>query len=157
VTSSAIRSFLNSSSPRQYSFLRGGGLGWGMPAAVGCSLGLGREPVVCLVGDGAALYSPQALWTAAYEKLPVTFIVMHNREYDVLKNFMRSQEHYTAAKTNRFVAMEIDNPAIDYVALATSMGVPARRIERAGDIAQAIEAGIASGVTNLIEVVIGSA
>jgi benzoylformate decarboxylase len=79
VTSSAVRSFLNSSSARQYSFMRGGGLGWGMPAAVGCSLGLGREPVVCLVGDGAALYSPQALWTAAYEKLPVTFIVMNNR------------------------------------------------------------------------------
>jgi benzoylformate decarboxylase len=70
---------------------------------------------------------------------------------------MRSQEHYTAAKTNRFVAMEIDNPPIDYLALATSMGVPARRIERAADIAQAIEAGIASGATNLIEVVIGSA
>jgi benzoylformate decarboxylase len=157
VTSSAVRSFLNSSSARQYSFLRGGGLGWGMPAAVGCSLGLGREPVVCLVGDGAAMYSPQALWTAAYEKLPVTFIVMNNREYNVLKNFMRSQEHYTSAKTNRFVAMEIDNPPIDYLALATSMGVPARRVERAGDIAQAIEAGIASGTTNLIEVVIGSA
>jgi benzoylformate decarboxylase len=157
VTSSAIRSFLHSSSARQYSFMRGGGLGWGMPAAVGCSLGLGREPVVCLVGDGAALYSPQALWTAAYEKLPVTFIVMNNREYNVLKNFMRSQEHYTSAKTNRFIAMEIDNPPVDYLALATSMGVPARRVHRAADIAQAIEAGIASRTTNLIEVVIGSA
>jgi benzoylformate decarboxylase len=69
---------------------------------------------------------------------------------------MRSQEHYTSAKTNRFIAMEIDNPPIDYLALAVSMGVPARRVERAGDIAQAIEAGIASGTTNLIEVVIGS-
>jgi benzoylformate decarboxylase len=103
------------------------------------------------------MYSPQALWTAAYEKLPVTFIVMNNREYNVLKNFMRSQEHYNAAKTSRFVAMDIENPPIDYLSLAASMGVPARRIERAGDIAQAIEAGIASGVTNLIEVVIGSA
>jgi benzoylformate decarboxylase len=127
-----------------------------MPAAVGCSLGLGREPVVCLVGDGAALYSPQALWTAAYEKLPVTFIVMNNREYNVLKNFMRSQAHFTSAKTNKFIAMEIDNPPIDYLALAASMGVPARRVHRAGDIAQAIEVGIASGTTNLIEVVIGS-
>jgi benzoylformate decarboxylase len=156
VTSQAIRGFLDSSNARQYSFLRGGGLGWGMPAAVGCSLGLGREPVVCLVGDGAALYSPQALWTAAYEKLPVTFVVMNNREYNVLKNFMRSQEHFSSAKTNRFIAMEIDNPPIDYLALAVSMGVPARRIDWAGDIAPAIEAGIASGTTNLIEVVIGS-
>jgi benzoylformate decarboxylase len=66
-TSLHVRGFLNSASPRQYSFLRGGALGWGMPAAVGCSLGLDRSPVVCLVGDGAALYSPQALWTAAHE------------------------------------------------------------------------------------------
>ncbi|PLZ04017.1 acetolactate synthase [Burkholderia sp. WAC0059] len=157
VTSSVLRRFLNSPSGRQYSFLRGGGLGWGMPAAVGHSLGLGREPVVCLVGDGASLYSPQALWTAAYEKLPVTFVVMNNREYNVLKNFMSSQAHYTAAKSNRFIAMEIDNPPIDYLALAASMGVPARRVVRAADIAPAIEAAIASGGTNLIEVVIGSA
>jgi len=156
-TSSAVRSFLNSSWSRQYSFLRGGGLGWGMPAAVGCSLGLGREPVVCLVGDGAALYSPQALWTAAYEKLPVTFIVMNNREYNILKNFMRSQAHFTSSRTERFPAMEIDNPPIDYVALATSMGVRAQRIVRATDIAPAVEAGIRSGETNLIEVVIGTA
>ena len=58
VTAFHLRKFLNSGSTRQYHFLRGGALGWGMPAAVGYSLGSGREPVVCLVGDGAALYSP---------------------------------------------------------------------------------------------------
>jgi len=153
-TSSHVRAFLDSDSPQQYSFLRGGALGWGMPAAVGCSLGLGREPVVCLVGDGAALYSPQALWTAAHEQLPVTFIVMNNREYNVLKNFMRSQTDYLSAQTGSFIAMELDKPAIDYVALAQSLGVPARRIERAADIAPAVEAGIASGVPNLIDIAI---
>jgi len=59
-TSTYGRGFRNSDSARQYSYIRGGCLGWSMPAAVGCSLGLGREPVVCLVGDGAAMYSPQA-------------------------------------------------------------------------------------------------
>ena len=127
-----------------------------MPAAVGFSLGLGRQPVVCLVGDGAALYSPQALWTAAHEKLPITFVVMNNREYNVLKNFMKSQTEYLSAKTNRFIAMDIDNPAIDYVALAKSFGLPARRVTRARDIAQAIEDGIASGHANLVEVMIGA-
>jgi benzoylformate decarboxylase len=155
-TSSYVRMLLNSNSPAQYSFSRGGALGWAMPAAVGCSLGLGREQVVCLVGDGAALYSPQALWTAAHEKLPVTFVVMNNREYNVLKNFMRTQAEYTAAKTNRFIAMDIDQPPIDYVALANSMGVPARRAERATDIAASIEAGIASGTPNLVEVPISA-
>jgi benzoylformate decarboxylase len=151
-TSTHVRGFLNSDSARQYSYIRGGCLGWSMPAAVGCSLGLGREPVVCLVGDGAAMYSPQALWTAAHEKLPVTFVVFNNREYNVLKNFMRSQAGYFAAKENRFIAMDINNPAIDYIALATSMGVSARRVERATDIASAIEAGIASGKPNLVEI-----
>jgi benzoylformate decarboxylase len=153
-TSSHVRAFLRSDSPSQYSFLRGGGLGWAMPAAVGCSLGIGREPVVCLIGDGAAMYSPQALWTAAHEQLPVTFVVMNNREYNVLKNFMRSQTGYASSRQNRFLAMDLENPAIDFVALATSMGVAAQRIERAYDVAPAIEAAIASGVPNLIEVLI---
>jgi benzoylformate decarboxylase len=155
-TSEFVRKFLNSDSPNQYSFLRGGGLGWGMPAAVGCSLGLGREPVVSLIGDGAALYSPQALWTAAHEKLPVTFIVFNNREYNVLKNFMKSQTGYMSARTGQFIAMDLDQPPIDYVALAKGFGVPARRVERAADIAPAIEAGIASGAVNLIDVSISA-
>ncbi len=153
-TSAHVRGFLNSPSAEQYSFTRGGALGWGMPAAVGASLGLGRAPVVSLVGDGAALYSPQALWTAAHEELPVTFVVMNNREYNILKNFMRSRSDYVSARTNRFIAMDIDQPSIDYRAMAQSMGVPARRIEKAADIAPAIEAGIASGKPNLIEIVI---
>jgi benzoylformate decarboxylase len=155
-TSEHVRNFLNSPSPKQYSFLRGGALGWGMPAAVGASLGLGRAPVVSLVGDGAALYTPQALWTAAHEGLPVTFVVMNNREYNVLKNFMRSQSGYTAARTNRFIAMDIAEPAVEYLALAQAMGIPARRVEKAADIAGAIEAGIASGKPNLIEILIAA-
>lgn len=155
-TANHVRSFLNSNSSRQYSFLRGGGLGWGMPAAVGCSLGLGRDPVVCLVGDGAALYSPQALWTAAHEKLPVTFVVMNNREYNILKNFMKSQAEYISAQHNRFIALEIDDPTVDYLALAKAMGVHGCRVTKATQIAPAIEAGIASGKANLVEVMIGA-
>ncbi len=153
-TSLHLRGFLDSPSARQYAFLRGGCLGWGMPAAIGCSLGLGREPVVSLVGDGAALYSPQALWTAAHERLPVTFVVMNNREYNILKNFMRGQPGYASVRRNRFIAMDMVDPAIDFPGLGAAMGVPSRRIERAADIAPAIEAGIASRAPNLIEVMI---
>jgi benzoylformate decarboxylase len=155
-TSGYVREFLNSPSSRQYSFLRGGALGWGMPAAVGASLGYRRGPVVSLVGDGAALYSPQALWTAAREELPVTFVVMNNREYNILKNFMRGRTGYVAARTNRFIAMDIDRPPVDYQAMAASMGLPARRIISAAQIAPAIEAGIKSLKPNLIEVVISA-
>jgi benzoylformate decarboxylase len=151
-----LRAFLNTSSTRQYSFSRGGALGWGMPAAVGFSLGIDRAPVVSIVGDGAALYSPQALWTAAHERLPVTFVVVNNRQYNILKRYMTSQSRSASMRANRFIAMDIVDPAIDFLALAASMGVPARRVERAPDIAPAIEAGIASGAPNLIEIPISA-
>jgi benzoylformate decarboxylase len=151
-----VRAFLNSSSFRQYSFVRGATLGWGMPAAIGFSLGLGRRPVVSLLGDGASLYSPRALWTAARERLPVTFIILNNSEYNILKNFMRGQPHYLGARENHFIGMDLNDPAIDFLALAASMGVPAKRVERAVDIAGAVEAGIASGMPNLIEILIST-
>ena len=153
-TSVHLRAMLHDEVVRHYAFLRGGALGWGLPAAAGYSLGIGREPVVCFLGDGAALYSPQALWTLAHEKLPVTVIVMNNREYNVLKNFMKQQTHYLSAARNRFIAMDLTDPPVDYLALATSLGVEGRRVERAADIADAVAAGIASGRPNLIEVVI---
>jgi benzoylformate decarboxylase len=151
-TMNHLRGFLNSPSPRQYSFSRGGGLGWGMPAAVGFSLGLDRAPIVSIVGDGAALYSPQALWTAAHEKLPVTFVVINNREYNILKKFMKSQAGYASVRADRFIGMDLIDPSVDFLALATSMGVPARRINRAGDIAPAVETAIASGSASVIEI-----
>ena len=149
-----MRTFLDSPSAHQYAAMRGGVLGWGMPAAVGFSLGLDRAPVVCVVGDGAAMYSPQALWTAAHEKLPVTFVVINNAEYNILKTFMKGQAHYASVRANRFIAMDLTDPRIDFPALAASMGVPARRVTRAADIAPAIEAGIRSGGANLVEVVV---
>ena len=151
-TFGALRAFLSTESTRQYSFSRGGALGWGMPAAVGFSLGIDPAPVVSIAGDGAALYSPQALWTAAHERLPVTFVVINNREYNILKRFMRAQPHYASARANRFIAMDLIDPAVDFMALAASMGVQAQRIDRAAEIAPTLEAAIASGVPNLIEI-----
>lgn len=151
-----LRTFLHSAWTHQYSSIRGGVLGWGMPASVGFSLGLDRAPVVCIVGDGAAMYSPQALWSAAHERLPITFVVINNAEYNILKNFMKSQTHYASARANRFIAMDLVDPRIDFPALAASMGVPARRISRAADIAPAVEAGIRSGGANLVEIVVSA-
>ncbi len=153
-TASHLRSFLNNSAPRQYSFLRGGALGWGMPAAVGFSLGLGRRPVVSLVGDGAAMYSPQALWTAANEDLPVTFVVVNNFEYNVLKNFMRSHPDYSSTRTGRFIGMDLRDPELDFQALATSMGVPACKVTKAAQIGDAVTGAIASRKPNVVEIVI---
>jgi benzoylformate decarboxylase len=151
VTIPHVRACLDSHSASQYLFTRSAILGWGMPAAVGTSLGLGRSPVVCLVGDGSAMYSPQALWTAAHERLPVTFVVMNNGEYNILKNYARNQAHYRSAGTNQFIGMDIRDPAIDFLALASALGIASRRVERASDIAGAVEDGIRSGRPNLIE------
>ncbi|WP_458130224.1 thiamine pyrophosphate-binding protein [Pseudomonas sp. Z2-11] len=151
VTIPHVRACLDSHSARQYLFTRSAILGWGMPAAVGTSLGLDRSPVVCLVGDGSAMYSPQALWTAAHERLPVTFVVMNNGEYNILKNYARNQAHYRSAGTNQFIGMDIRDPAIDFLALASALGVASRRVERSSDIAGAVEDGIRSGRPNLIE------
>ena len=155
-TAAHVRKFLHNNYTRQYSFLRGGALGWGMPAAVGFSLGLGRKPVVALVGDGAAMYSPQALWTAANEKLPVTFVVINNLEYNVLKNYMRCQPHYNSTRTGEFIAMDIIDPAIDFQTLAQSMGVVAQRITEASEIQATVALAIDSGKPNLIEIVVSA-
>jgi benzoylformate decarboxylase len=152
-TSGSLRKSLNSHRADQYAFYaavawdgdaRGGGLftRFGKSA---CGVFCGRRR-----GD----VLPQALWTAAHEKLPVTFIVMNNTEYNVLKNFMRSQADYTSAQTDRFIAMDLVNPAVDYQALGASMGLETRKVIRAGDIAPAVEAALASGKPNVIEIII---
>ena len=151
-----VRACLDSPSARQYQTNRSAILGWGMPAAVGTSLGLDRAPVLCMVGDGGALYSPQALWSAAHERLPVTFVVINNREYNVLKKYALTQPHYRGLGPNHFIGMDLSDPPIDFLALASSMGVPARRISRAADIASAVEDGLASGAPNLIELLVKS-
>jgi benzoylformate decarboxylase len=67
---------------------------------------------------------------------------------------MKGQAHYASVRANRFIAMDLTDPRVDFPALAASMGVPARRVTAAADIAPAIEAGIRSGGANLVEVVV---
>ena len=155
-TATDLRKFLDNDHSKQYSLNRGGALGWGMPAAIGFSLGIGRKPVVSIVGDGAAMYSPQALWTAAYEKLPVTFIIINNREYNILKKFMRSQKDYASAQTEKFIGMDITDPPIDFLALAKSMGIQSQKVTYASDIRLTVKNAIDSNAPNLIEIVVGT-
>jgi len=140
-----------SNAARQYFHNRGGALGWGMPAAVGVSLANDTAPVLCILGDGSALYSPQALWSAVHENTPIVFVILNNAEYGILKEFMLSQPQYNARKQG-FLAMDICDPRIDFQLLAGSMGVAAQRIGSKGDISGAIEAALASGKTHLIEI-----
>ena len=101
--------------PGRYFFARGGVLGCNMPASVGAALAI-SDWVVSLVGDGGAMYSPQALWSAAHYRTRVIFVVFNNRRYGVLQNVARSLG-YANAKAGRFVGMETVDPAIDFAAL----------------------------------------
>jgi benzoylformate decarboxylase len=107
-------------------------------------------PVLCVVGDGSAMYSPQALWTAAHEQLPVVFAVVNNRQYLILKSNLRGMKG-RSAETERFVAMDLVDPPVDYVGLAGALGVPAARLDHAGDVGDAVQAALAEGGPHLFE------
>jgi benzoylformate decarboxylase len=154
-TGTYVRGFHHPTRPGTYFFCRGGGLGWGMPAALGVSLGYDKAPVLCVVGDGSAMYSPQALWTAAREQLPVVFAIVNNRQYLILKNNLRQRDG-ASARTGRYVAMDIVEPPIDFLALARSMGVTATLVEKAGDVSDAVRAAWDAGRPHLLELPISA-
>ncbi|MEO8005213.1 MAG: thiamine pyrophosphate-dependent enzyme [Betaproteobacteria bacterium] len=127
--------------------LASGGIGFAMAGAVGVSIALPDRPVVAIVGDGSAMYSIQALWTAAHKKLPITYVIPNNRSYRILKERLVSFR-----KTDKFIGMDFTDPPIDFVALAQSMGVPARRITDPADVGPALRESIASGGPRLLDV-----
>jgi benzoylformate decarboxylase len=145
-----VRGFHHRAVEDGYFFCKGGGLGWGMPAACGVSLGRDRSPVLCVVGDGSAMYSPQALWTAAREHLPVVFAVVDNGQYRILKDYLRGMGGVSAS-SGRFVAMDLE-PGVDFLALAQSMGVAATRVDATADVADAVRAAFEAGRPHLLHV-----
>jgi benzoylformate decarboxylase len=134
---------------RCYFGLASGGIGFAVAGAVGVSLALPTRPVVAIIGDGSAMYSIQALWTAAHLKRPITYVIANNRSYRILK------DRQAARRGNRaFFGMDLRDPEIDFVHLAQSMGVPARRVADPGDIVPALQEAMASGETRLLDVMI---
>ena len=145
-----VRMLYRSSTPGSYYFTRGGGLGWGVPAALGVKLARPDVPVLCIVGDGSIMYSVQALWTAASENLPVVIAVVNNRQYGILKmNLVESGS--PAAKAGRFVGMDLDKPPVDYVGLARSLGIDAQLVEKPADVTEATRAAFEAGRPTLLE------
>ncbi len=152
VTSAAgLAKVLRSNTPSSYFGLASGGLGFAMPGAVGISLAQPGRPVVAVVGDGSSLYSIQALWTAAHLKLPITYVIVNNRSYRIIKERLVAMR-----KTDAFTGMDMQDPAIDFVAMARGFGVPAVSVTRPRDIDGALKSAIASGGPALVEVVVGN-
>ena len=131
-----VRLLYRSAEPNSYFFCRGGGLGWGLPAALGVKLARPDQPVLCIVGDGSIMYSAQALWTAAHDDIPVVIAVVNNRQYGILKmNLVESGS--PSARAGRFVGMDLGSPPVDYVALARSLGIEAYLVEKPAEVAEA--------------------
>lgn len=121
-----------------------GGLGWALPGAVGVSLAQPGRRVVCLVGDGSSLYSIQALWNAAREKLPITFVVFNNSGYGALRAFS------DALKISG--APGHDVPGMNFVELARGFGCEARAVTQVAEVDAALRAAYASTGPVLLDV-----
>ena len=126
-----------------------GGLGYGLPAAVGMALGSGERRTVCLVGDGSAMYSIQALWTAAQRKLPLTVVVINNAGYGAMRSFGEVMQVRDVPG--------LDLPGIDFVKLADGMGCEAMRVTKSVELLPALKRALAHKGTSLVEVVVDSA
>lgn len=139
--------------------LTGGSIGYGLPVSVGAAIACPERPVLCLGSDGSAMYTISALWTQAREQLNVTTIVYANRSYDILQ----IELHRVGAlgdgggpgpKTNSL--LDLAHPTIDFVRIAEGMGVPARRVETAEALADAMRWALEEPGPHLIEAVVPS-
>jgi benzoylformate decarboxylase len=150
-TTLALRNRLRLSRPGSYYFCASGGLGFGISAAVGVQLAQPGRPVVCVLGEGSAQYGITALWSAVAYKAPVTFLVLRNDEYMILKWFAML-EQVTGAPG-------LDLPGLDVAAVAAAYGMPAQEVSGreqltevlresigAGDGPRLIQVGVASGM-----------
>ncbi len=117
-STAALRNNLRFSRPGSYYFSAGGGLGFGLAAALGVQLAQPERQVVCVLGEGSAQYAITAFWTAVAYSIPVKFLVLRNHEYSILKWFA-SLESVTGAPG-------LDLPALDVAATAESYGVPSK-------------------------------
>jgi benzoylformate decarboxylase len=141
--------------PGDYFGARGGGIGQGLPGALGVKLAYPGRPVVAISGDGSSLYSIQALWTAAHHDLAVIFLILDNREYRILKHNMDAyRQRFGVGAEHPYAHMDLSKPEISFVDLARGMGVPAARVTRPGDLAPALAAAVGAGGPYLLDVVV---
>ncbi|SDO75418.1 thiamine pyrophosphate-binding protein [Afipia sp. GAS231] len=135
-----------------YHALASGGIGWGLPASVGVSLANPDRPVVCYSGDGSSMYSIQSLWTAANQNLPLTFVIVNNGGYRIIKQRLlafHGDDHY--------VGMDFKDPPVDFTALAKSLGLEATRVTDPTQLKSVLSSAFSRPGAKLIEVVVNNA
>ena len=142
----AARARLQISTPASFFFAAGGGLGFALAASLGVQLALPQRRVVCVLGEGAAQYAITGLWTAAAYDIPVTFLVLRNGEYGILKWFAQ-MEQITGAPG-------LDLPQLDTAAVAAGYGVPSESVTSAEQLRHALGGALAASGPRLVEVAV---
>jgi benzoylformate decarboxylase len=132
-----------------YHALASGGIGWGLPASVGVSLANPDRPVVCYSGDGCAMYSIQALWTAAHHKLPLNVVIANNGGYRIIK-----QRLLAFHKDDNYIGMDFVDPPVDFSGIARALGLEAIRIDDPGELDGKLTSAFNRPGAKLIEVMI---
>jgi benzoylformate decarboxylase len=132
-----------------YHALASGGIGWGLPASVGVSLANPDRPVVCFSGDGSAMYSIQALWTAAHHKLPLTVVICNNGGYRIIK-----QRLLAFHGDSHYVGMDFIEPKVDFTGVAKALGLEAIRITDPKELKSQLSSAFSRPGAKLIEVVV---
>ncbi|WP_269858588.1 thiamine pyrophosphate-binding protein [Streptomyces sp. RPT161] len=138
--------------PGDYHHTVGGGLGWGIGAAVGLQLAHPARPVVAVVGDGSAMFGVQGLWSAAAQRTPVVVVVLNNAEYRAVR------EPADPAEAAGYPGIDLVRPAVRWPLLARSLGLDAVRVRHTARIGPAIRDALNAGRPTVIEVpILGSA
>jgi benzoylformate decarboxylase len=145
----AMQKFMPMRGQDSFYTMASGGLGHGLPAAVGMALGRPDIRTVCLVGDGSAMYSIQALWTASQRKLPLTVVVINNAGYGAMRSFSQVMQARNVPG--------LDLPDIDFVRIARGLGCDAVRVSKSSELASALARGLAHDGVSLVEAVVDSA
>lgn len=144
--------------PDHFFQTRGGSLGVGIPGALGIKVANPDKTVIGFTGDGGSMYTIQALWSAAHHGIGAKFVVCNNRSYKLLKlNILQYWQEQAGVEAHAFPSsFDLAPPAIDFVALAASLGVPGRCVERHDQIEPAIDAMLAHDGPFLIDLIIDS-
>ena len=152
----ALQSAISFDEPDSLYGIRGGALGWAMPGCIGVKIAKPDRPVVAVVGDGASLYTIQALWTASRYDIPVTWVVCNNRSYKILKvnleiylrDMLKDQE-----RESEYTGMDFALP-LDIAGIAGGFGVHGRTVEDPSDLRPALEEVLSLGKPAVVDVVI---
>ncbi len=134
---------------------RGGGIGQGLAGALGVKVAHPDRPVVALSGDGSAMYSIQALWTAAHHDLDILFVILSNREYRVLKHNLDTYRQRFDAQSNRpYPHMDLTHPVLGFAEMARGMGVPGRLVSKPDELQAALREALSVKGPFLLDVVV---